>query len=535
MSLHATTPSPLPPLPPLPPLRPTTRPVRPAPTPRPVAAPSAPAAAVVPADTVLGQFLALLAAHRGACRQTRPFVRLVVLSLAHVVTLGRHSITGLLTTLGLTASDWSGFYRLFSSPRVDTAQLSRTLLRETLVHVAADDPYVVALDATHLPRTSRRMPGTAWARCPRTPPFRTGIERAQRVVGMSWLVPPNPAGYSRAIPLALTDAFPPRAVLPDGVVPRTEWQAGLAELGWLRAELDAAGRREQRLLAVGDANYATTALWAGLADDAHLSGRVTLVARTRRTRALYHLPPVAPDRSRGRGAPRVYGERAPTPEAWLQVRAGWQRTTIVARGRTIRLTYRAEGPYRLTGAPDQPVFLLVVKGVAATATHKRREPTFLLVSAVWEPTAAGGAGAWVLPLAAPELLGWAWQRWEVEVSHREWKQVFGVGQVQSWAWPAPLVAAQWQVWLYGVVLLAGYRAWGIGPVPDDVTVPRARWRGTARRWPVSTLLEALRHDLAQAGMLPEYRVGWSWTTGMWPEMLDWLEADDPLGLGLAAD
>ena len=39
------------------------------------------------------------------------------------------------------------------------------------------------------------------------------------------------------------------------------------------------------------------------------------------------------------------------------------------------------------------------------------------------PTAAGG---WALPLSAPELLGWAWQRWEIEVCHRELKAGFGL-------------------------------------------------------------------------------------------------------------
>jgi hypothetical protein len=494
----------------------------------PATVPLRPRPPVAPAS-VLGHLLALLVAHRSACRQTRPFVRLVVLSLAHLVTLGRHTITGLLLTLGLTDSDWSGFHRLFRLPRLDPRTLSCTLIRETLAHVPAGDPYVVALDGTHLPRSSHKMPGSGWARCPRTPPFRAGIERAQRVVGVSWLVPPNPAGYSRAIPLALADAFPPKAVRPDGVEPRTEWQAGLAELVALRQTLDAAGRTTQPILAVGDANYATTAIWAALGGDPLLAGRVALLARTRRNRALFELPPVVPADQRRRGAPRLYGEQARHPEAWLRERQGWTRTTITARGRQIRLTYRVEGPYRLKGAAAQPVFLLVVKGVAATARHKRREPTFLLVSAVQQ------GAAWVLPWPAPELLECAWQRWEVEVGHREWKSDFGVGEIQSWAWPAPLVAAQWQVWLYGVVLLAGYRAWGIGPAPDGVAPPTGGWRRRAGRWPLTTLLAALRHELAEAGILPEYRVGWSWTTRMWAEMLDWIEQDDPFGLGLAAD
>jgi hypothetical protein len=509
---------------------------------RATAAPTTGVAAAPATTPLLDQLLPLLRAARPACRQPRPFLRLLVLSLAQLVTLGRHTITGLLATLGLHAGDWSGFYRLVRVPRVDPAMLSQTLLAETLTHVPPSAPYVVALDGTHLPRASRSMPGAGWANAPGTAPFRRGIAPAQRVVGCSWLVPPTAAGLSRAIPLGVFDAFPPKATRPDEVAPRTEWQAGLAALRQVRAGLDAAGRHAQALLAVGDANYATTALWQALGSDPLLRGRTVLIARTRRNRALYELPdPPAPGQRR-RGAPRVYGARAPTPEAWLHERHGWQQTTITVRGRTIPLTARVEGPYRLTGAASQPVFLIVVKGVGANSRHKHRHPTFLLVSAHGAPPGGAEAGvgvagsaAWVLPLPVAELLAWAWQRWEVEVGHREWKDTFGVGEVQSWAWPAPLVAVQWQVWLYASVLLAGYRAWGIGPLPADAPVQVARWRGTVRRWSLDQLLATLRLELAQTGILPEYRVGWTWTTGMWGEMLDWLEADDPLGLRLAAD
>ena len=42
----------------------------------------------------------------------------------------RHTISQLLLTLGVTEQDWSGWYRLFSEPRVDVEALSAELVRK---------------------------------------------------------------------------------------------------------------------------------------------------------------------------------------------------------------------------------------------------------------------------------------------------------------------------------------------------------------------------------------------------------------------
>jgi hypothetical protein len=48
-------------------------------------------------------------------------------------------------------------------------------------------------------------------------------------------------------------AFPPKAVA--GAAPQTEGQAARTHLHWLRTQLDAAGRAEQELLALGDGSF----------------------------------------------------------------------------------------------------------------------------------------------------------------------------------------------------------------------------------------------------------------------------------------
>jgi len=328
------------------------------------------------------------------------------------------------------------------------------------------------------------MPGTSWLKHPQTPPFKPGIHRAQRFVELD-----------------LLPALPAKAVPVPGYPPQREWAAGLAEVAWLRRELDAAGQAEQPVLALGDGAYSGQGAWQALAEG------VTLLARCPRNRALFRLPPPYP----GRGRPRLYGERAPRPDAWLAEGAGWARTELAVRGRTIPVGYRVEGPYVVRGAPERPLFLLVVRGSDPRRGRRRREPAFWLVG-----TAPDGAGGWRLPWSAERLLAWAWQRWEAEVAHREAKTGFGLGEPQCWGPRSAVLAVQWVAWLYALVVLAGLRVRGQerGPPPP----PGRWWRGSGR-WSLAQLWSAVRAEVWELG---DFRPGWSRSTGRWDEMLDWL-------------
>jgi hypothetical protein len=345
------------------------------------------------------------------------------------------------------------------------------------------------------------MPGTTWLRHPGTAVFAAGLHRAQRFGHLAWLALPSPSGYSRAMPLRLDPAFPPKAVPAPGHPPRTEWEAGLAALGWLRAELDGAGRVGQRVLALGDGQDSTAARWASLPE------RVSLLARCAKNRALYALPTAQP----ARGRRRVYGAQRPRPDAYVAERGGWPGTTLTVRGRTIPVTYRIAGPCLVKGAPDQPLFLLVVKGSDPRRGRKKRPPSFWLVSAVPD-----GDGGWRLPWPAAQRLSWAWPRWELAVAHRELKTSFGVGEPQCWGPHSAVLTVQWTAWAYAVLVLAGLYAWGLdrGPVR-----PPGRWWAGSGRWALARLWQGYRQELW--GERDFHRVC-ALTTPNWHEMSDWL-------------
>lgn len=421
---------------------------------------------------LLKQLADILVQHRPIFKQQRIYQRVIQLVLAELVVFARHTVTQLLMGLGRSGEDWSAWYRLFSLKRFCYEAASQVLLRLTLAHVAEDEPYVVAGDGTQTSRSGRKIEGVGWLRNPRTPPFRVGIHAAQRWFNGVWLTPLE-KGYSRAIPLRWLPAFTEKSRRTVHASCK-EWQAALAFVHWLREHLTAWGRAGQQVLMVGDGHYDNVALWRDLPEG------VTLLARSAKNRLLYHRP----GPPTGRGRPRTYGARAPTPQQVWQQRRGWQARQFMVRGKLRHLQVKVSGPFLRQGAPDRPLLLIVVRG--KSHRYARRIPLPFLVNAVQRP-----AGQWDLPLPLDTLLVWAWQRWEIEVCHRELKTNFGLGHKQCSNPHAAVLSVQWSAWVYAVLVLAGYRAWGLSGGPQ---VPTRWWRGSGR-WSLNTLWRAYRASL----------------------------------------
>jgi hypothetical protein len=392
--------------------------------------------------------------------------------------LGRHTLSQVLLGLGQGEQDWSAAYRLFAEARFDLGPGRRALLAAVLAAHEPDAPLPVVVDATQLPRTSRKLVGVGLGRCPRNPVWAPGLHYQQRWEGLSALLPISAQGDSRAVPLVFTPAPTPRATPWPAHPPCTEGEAAFGTVAQLNDDLTTLGQPGRQVLLLGDGQYSSAPFLKALPANVHL------LARCARNRALYALPP---DRPTG-GRPRLYGPKAPRPDADLTGKAGWRRFPLPVRGRQIPVRYRLRGPYRVKGAPDRPVFLLVVGGVRNRPGHKRRDPAFWLVTAQQD-----AAGAWQLPYPVADLLGWAWQRWEVEVLHRELKSGFGLGEQQATNPVAARTTIQWVVWAYACLVLAGYQAWGWGAGPPG---PKW-WRG--RRWTGRSVIRALRTELGPGG------------------------------------
>lgn len=443
-------------------------------------------------STLLKNLRDLLWKHRHLFQQRRVYERALLFALGEIMSLGRHTTTQIIRSIGYEQADWSAWYRLFSHKRFNYEEASRIIFAETLRHVAPTAWYVVAVDGTQVPRSSRKMEGAHWLHNPLSPVFKRGIHVAQRWFHGSWLLPVDQNGYTRAIPLYFHPAFTAKAQPRYGTV-QTEWQGALAFVRWLQTALAEHGRPEQRILMVGDGRYDTMPLWRDLPDG------VVLLARSAKNRVLWRLPP-ADARSN-----RLYGARAPRPQEIWRQRTGWQALEIKVRGRTRHLQTKVEGPFLRQGAPHRPLFLIVVRGKHRKG-RRRRRPLPFLVNAVWR------AGRWQLPLPVDQLLMAAWQRWEIEVAHRELKTNFGLGEKQNWNPKAAVLSVQWSAWLYAVMLLAAWRTWQLNHGPPVTT----RWWRGSKRWSFNTMREAYRAALWESRQsspltLDDWLIGEDWT------------------------
>lgn len=436
------------------------------------------------------ELMRLLAKCEPAFGQKRVYSRVLALVMAELFSFGRHTVTQLLLTLGLTEEDWSSWYRIFSKPRFKEEEASAILLQEMLAEVPEQEPFVIGEDGFPVPRCSSKMPGSGWMQGLQTAKFKPGIQRGQRFVAGCWL-PPIENGYSRAIPLRCLSAFTAKSVASeDG--PRTEVEAGLTILHWTRHQMDQAGRREQTLMTLNDGRYDTLQFWPGLPE------RTIGLVRTARNRRLYALP------AEDAHGNRKYGEQAPAPHSWLQIRKGFHHQEVVVRGRIRPMRYRVEGPYVREGLPDIPLMLIVIGGGKRPKGSRRKnyQPCFFLVSAVLIE------GKWSLPLPIAQLLAWLWQRWELEVAHRQMKSGLGLGEKQCWNPQATVASVQWSVWVYALMVFTGYRIWG----NDPGTKPPGLWRSAPRRWSFNTLWRALRSEIWQH---TDFQATWTWSRNNW--------------------
>jgi hypothetical protein len=425
-------------------------------------------------EALLKNLHEVLEQHRPIFSQERVYLRVVSLILAELFAFGRHTMTQLLMNQGIVLGDLSAWYRLFSRRRFREAAAAEILLAASLEHVAEDELYVVGGDATQTPRSSRKIEGTGYLVNHRTPPFKRGIHLAQRWFNGSWLMPPE-NGYSRAMPLRWLPAFTEKARRQVSE-PCKEGEAAVDFLNWLVMQMKRLGRSGQRILMLGDGSYDTLSMWQ------HLPSGVILLARSAKNRALFHLP------SGTAHGNRKYGARALTPQRFWRARRGWQPVTLLIRGKNRPLQYRVLGPFVRQGAPDIPLMLIMVRGQSyrKRGRQRYREPLPLLVNAVLDDQ-----GNWGLPLPLEDLLFWAWQRWELEVCHRELKSNFGLGEKQCFNPDAAIASVQWSAWVYAVLLLAGYRTFGLSGAPP---VPTRWWRGSGR-WSFNTLWRAYRAAL----------------------------------------
>jgi hypothetical protein len=436
--------------------------------------------------------------------QQRSLQRAITLAFGILCGVGRRTLTRAISFAGNTQKDWSADYKVFSR----SPWQARALFNPVLARALKEHPLpqiVVSTDDTRVWRNGKHVPQTQWHRDPMGPPFQTNLRWGHRFLQASLVLPlyqQDGQSSSRALPVRFEMA--PVVKKPGKRAGAEVWDKYYEEkkaknlsvqfvtlTKELRAHLNETGHHAKRLIQVADGSFANRTVlqedWEAL--------NVTLVVRCRKDIVLCKRAP-------GRG-PRFYGTSKFTPEEVRRrsSRARWQTGLIFHGGCYREVRYKEViQVYWQGGARKRAVRLLVVAPVGyRTSKNGRkyyRQPAYLLTTD--------------LSRSAAELIQAYFDRWGIEVNHRDEKEILGVGDAQVWnehsvsKVPALLVA------MYSWLLLAGLHCYGPSRTTDYQPLPK--WRRGAKRPSCLDLVTLLRKQIADnppklptAAALPGYQ------------------------------
>lgn len=410
---------------------------------------------------------------RPAFDDPRVFERFRRLVFGMLTANDRRTITTLLEATGKAQCDWSADYRVFSRDVWEPTDVFARLVPSILAVHPAGDTIVASLDDTNIQKSGTKIPGVAWRRDPMSPPFRPNFIRAQRFVQTSLAVPfasgPN---ASRAIPVGF-DHAPSVGKLRKGATDdekrlhrEEEKQHSLTAyanvaINRLRETLDACGTRELRLLLAVDGSYTNQRVLR------HLPHRTDLIGRIRKDAVLHH-PPSA---SANRGRPRSYGTEL-TPEQVRQDESiPWKSIKVFGAGRVHDCDIKEVSSllWRTTG-PGQRLRLIIIRPLAyRRSTNSRllyRQPAYLITTD--------------LHSTVEELVQAYFWRWDIEVNHRDEKQLIGVGDAQVRSPKSAERVPAFAVACYSMLLISAAKAFGIAAA--EPVVDRPKWlTGSSRK------------------------------------------------------
>jgi hypothetical protein len=435
--------------------------------------------------TLLAAFLNIAADWRSVFPQARSWKRAVRQALGSLVCLGRRCLSRIIWTNGGQLRSWSAEYFLHSRCEWQPQELFRPILQRALVYCPGR-LVGVAIDDTRLPKTGRCIQQAFYQRDPLSAPFQVNLMLGLRFLQASLLVPTYRLApvSTRGLPIRFEEVSrvkkPSRKAKPEAweeykeaIKQHNLSQSFVATAGQLRQELDLAGGEKKILVLAVDGSFCNRTCFRAPRD------RTELIARTRKDAVLCW--------GAGAGSRRFYGTEKFTPEQVRQDEAQpWQQTKVFYGGKWRKVRYKEVAVvYWQGGGGRCPLRLLVV---APTPYRKRkssklyyRKPAFLLTTDLKD--------------SVKQLLQIYFDRWQIEVNHRDEKDTLGVGQAQLWNVKAVPKQPVLAVAAYSAMLLASLIAFGVERGAAYEALPK--WRKKAYRPSCLDLITLLRKEMAE--------------------------------------
>jgi hypothetical protein len=381
--------------------------------------------------------------------------------------MGRHTLTGMITSSGHQFMDWSSAYRLFSRNRIDVSRffdVARTSVLEELSH---QDSIVAHMDDTILKKTGLKIPGTAWRRDPLGPPFQTNFILGQRFLQISMALPDQPGwcSQSRAIPVDFHHC--PTAKRPRKKDDAECWKnykeqqkklklskKGAERLNELRSRLNTNGVAQKQLIVSVDGSYTNEPVLKKLNEG------ITVIGRIRKDTKLFTTPVYQP----GVGRKKVYGDKVPTPDEIRQSKDyPWQEVNAWVAGKMHTFNVKVIRGLKWKSAGQNHTLQLVIirpLGYRLTKASKRiyRDPAYLICTDN--------------DLEIQKIIQSYLWRWEIEVNFRDEKTILGCGQAQVRNQESVELVPAFITAVYALLLLAAHKSLKQN---NDNLLPRPKW------------------------------------------------------------
>jgi hypothetical protein len=415
--------------------------------------------------------------------QDRSKNRAIELSMGFLCSFGKRTVSRSICAAGRNNADWSADYKIYSRSPWNPDDMFNPVIEDYLERYK-DGPVGLAFDDTKLRKTGKKIKTAFWQRDPMSPPFHTNLVYGLRFLQVSLLYSHHHEGEypARGFPVRFIEC--PAVKKPGKKGTREQWieykqaiktnnlsMRGLEVIHELRKRLDDMNATHRNMLLSLDGSFCNRTIFKSAID------RVDLVARCRKDAKLCFPVP--------EGSRRKFSVEKFTPES---VRKDdnilWRKARIYFGGAWRDIRYKeVNNILWQRGASTRRLKLIIVAPqpykLSPHSKTNYREPAYLLSTDCSSDISI--------------LLQNYFDRWQIEVNHREEKDILGVGQAQVWAQKSVPRQPSFAVASYSLLMLACLKEFGPGRTPDYLPLPK--WRKKPSRPSILDMVSLLRHEL----------------------------------------
>lgn len=429
---------------------------------------------------MIGIMIAMLLSWEQVFKQKRSVYKAMGQALRQMIVIGRRTIARSWLVRG-GKGDLSSEYKLHSRSKWKEQKLFKPMIEQAL-RINKGKYLAIAVDDTKIAKSGKSLSTGRWQRDAMSPAFRMNLQWGLRYLHAAILVrlEEKYAVSARAIPIFFQEV--PSVKKPGYRATQEQIQAYKKEtkqfnlsvkaiemMKEMRKEIDQSGVREQVIAWTVDGSFCNQTIFKADLE------RAIIIARGRKDAKLCF------ENQQGRA---FYSKDKFTPEQVLKDENIPFKETEIFHGAKYRKVYYKEVGDVLwqRGGGRKKLRLIVVRPIPYRKTKKGkllyRQPAFLLTTD--------------LEGAITELLQIYFDRWQIEVAHKELKQNCGLGHAQVRNPNSVTRQPVLQVATYSAMHLAALNLWG-PHFPDHLSIPK--YQRDKSRVSAQDLIRFLRDEL----------------------------------------